>query len=165
MTLKKVGQIAIAVVFAAGLAGTAGAQEIAAAPADDPLLSLSSDHAPELGFLLGDWTAIDPATGMREIVSLTPDSLTFGAAPPLPFRVERDGDSLVLWVAEAEAPLLFHFFDATNAQLSVPEGPTIALRREPPPGTPVTPVEVKIPEPDAIADAAASLLPPKPPFP
>lgn len=171
MTPEKVRQIAAVAVLAVGLAstasvtGAAGAQEIAAAHRDDrPPATAFGNRAPGMASLLGDWTAVDPTTGMREIVSVTVDSLTFGAAPPLPCRVERDGDGLALWVADAEAPLRLHFFDTANAQLSVPGGPTIALRRESPPGAPA-PAVVKVPESDAIADAAAALLPPSAPFP
>jgi hypothetical protein len=98
------------------------------------------------------------------VLTVTADAVTFGAAPPLPYRVERDGDGLALWLADAETPARFHFFDDAHAQLSVTGGPVIALRREPPPDAP-GPAVPRLPEPDAIADAAAALLPPSAPFP
>ncbi|MGE5768659.1 MAG: hypothetical protein ACM35H_15840, partial [Bacteroidota bacterium] len=180
MSRLKVGQIAAIAVLTAGFAWTSGpaaAQEMAAAhPGDRPAAlptphspshaslpdagaSLPDARAPGTPALLGDWTAVDPATGMREIVTVTAETLTFGAAPPLPYHAERAGEGLALWLGDAETPLRFHFFDAANAQLNVPGGPAIALRREPAQGTRIAPAVAKVPEPDAIAEAAAALLP------
>ena len=186
MSRLKVGQIAAIAVLTTGLAwtpGPAAAQEMAAAHPSDrspaqavpyatshvPLPDTRAPGAPlpdpGAPALLGDWTAVDPATGMRETVTVTADSLTFGAAPPLRYHAEHVGEGLALWLGDADAPLRFHFFDAANAQLSVPGGPAIALRREPPHGTSIAPAVAKVPEPDAIAEAAAALMPPSAPFP
>lgn len=173
MSRLKVGQIAAIAILAAGLAwtsGTAGpaaAQEIAAAHAGDlpPAAASAPPRPAPAASLVGAWTAVDPATGMHEVVTVTAETLTFGAAPPLPYHAERNGSGLALWLGDAEAPLDFHFFDAANAQLSMPGGPAIALRREPPQGAPVAPAVAQVPESDAIADAAAALLPPSAPFP
>lgn len=91
--------------------------------------------------MLGSWTAVDPATGIREVLTVTPEAITFGAAaPPIPYRVvpagegpaaeAEGGDALSLYLADGEQPARFTFFDDANAQLSVPGGPTIALERK-----------------------------------
>src|SRR3546814_17709538 len=98
--------------------------------------------------MLGSWTAVDPATGIREVLTVTPEAITFGAAaPPIPYRVApagewsdgqgpaaeaEDGDALSLYLADGEPPARFTFFDDANAQLSLPGGPTIALARKAP---------------------------------
>src|SRR3546814_11305012 len=42
--------------------------------------------------MLGSWTAVDPATGIREVLTVTPEAITFGAAaPPIPSRVAPAG--------------------------------------------------------------------------
>src|SRR5690606_30875833 len=99
--------------------------EIASAHPDDQPAALTQTPLSDARTpsLLGDWTAIDPATGMRETVTVTAESLTFGAAPPLPYYAEGVGDGLALWLGDGEVPLHLHFFDAANAQLSVPGGP------------------------------------------
>src|SRR3546814_6709095 len=70
--------------------------------------------------MLGSWTAVDPATGIREVLTVTPEAITFGAAaPPIPYRVApagewsdgqgpaaeaEDGDALSLYLADGEQP-------------------------------------------------------------
>ena len=129
------------IAWAVGAIGTAAAQE-------NPLL--------------GSWTAIDPGTGMHEVLTVTPENITFGdAAPPIPYRFEQDGETVSLYLADAERPARFVFFDDTNAQLSVPGGPTIALTRKPaavagPRSTAARPATRE----SIIDAAAAALLPP-----
>src|SRR3546814_18588453 len=42
--------------------------------------------------MLGSWTAVDPATGIREVLTVTPEAITFGAAPPrIPSHVAPPG--------------------------------------------------------------------------
>ena len=114
--------------------------------------------------MLGAWIAVDPATGMPEILMVTPDHITFGgAAPPIPYRFEPDGDALAVYLADGERPSRFLFLDNANAQLSVPDGPTIALRRPVPvaPSEPAAPATAApAPSPDAIEAAVNALLPP-----
>src|SRR3546814_15792945 len=95
--------------------------------------------------MLGSWTAVDPATGIREVLTVTPEAITFGAAaPPIPYRVApagawsdgqgpaaeaEDGDALSLYLADGEQPARFTFSDDATAQLRVPGRPPIPLER------------------------------------
>lgn len=134
------------IAWAVGAIGTAAAQE-------NPML--------------GSWAAIDPGTGMHELLTVTPEHITFGAAPPIPYRLERDGEALSLYLADAEQPARFVFFDDANAQLSVPDGPTIALKRKAAAvrGPRSAAAAGPAPHESVIDAAAAALLPPSAPAP
>src|SRR3546814_18044151 len=56
--------------------------------------------------MLGSWHAVDHANGIREVLTVTPEAITFGAAaPPLPYRVAPAGEWSdgpgPAWAAEA----------------------------------------------------------------
>lgn len=121
--------------------------------------AIGAAHAQE-NPMLGSWTAIDPGTGVHDVVTVTSENIIFGAAaPPIPYRLEQETDGLALYLAEAEDPAHVTFLDDANAQLSVPGGPTIALQRQ---MAAAAGEEKKKAEPPlgAIEAAAASLLPP-----
>jgi hypothetical protein len=112
--------------------------------------------------MLGSWTATDPGTGMHEVLTVTPEDITFGdAAPAIPYRFEQDGDALALYLADAATPARFVFFDDENAQLSVPGGPAIALKRTAAPGPESQSAAAARPAArESVIDAAvAALLP------
>lgn len=98
--------------------------------------------------LVGSWTAVDLSTGVRDQVNVTAEHITFGSAtPPIPYRLEPDGEALALYLADGERPARFLFLDNANAQLRVPDGPTIALKRDVPPS-----------QQESVIDAAAAGL-------
>jgi len=91
---------------------------------------IDAAHAQE-NPMVGSWTAIDPGTGVHDVVTVTSQDITFGAAaPPIPYRYEQEAGGLALYLAEAEDPAHVTFLDDANAQLSVPGGPTISLQRQ-----------------------------------
>lgn len=103
------------VVWAAATTGIAPAQ-------DDPV---------EENPMLGAWMTVDPATGVHDALTVTSDHFILGeATPPIPYRFEEDGEALSVWLGDGEEPARFRFFDGTNAQLSVPGGPAITLKRQ-----------------------------------
>lgn len=102
-----------------GLSGTVGGGIAAAGAQENPML--------------GSWTAVDPGTGIHDVLTITPDDLAFGSAQAaIPYRFEETGDGLAVYLGEAEDPARFIFLDDMNARLSVPGGPSIALRRNGP---------------------------------
>lgn len=110
--------------------------------------------------LLGAWTAVDSGTGMEEVLTVTPEEITFGAAaPPIPYRLERDGDGLAVYFADSKDPARFTFLDNANAQLSVPGGPTIALKRQDAAATGSEGAAAESGQVGVIEAAAAALLP------
>ena len=123
----------VGAVLAAGVIGIAAAQ-------DNPML--------------GAWTAVDPTTGVQEVLTVTGEHITFGpASPPIPYRLEPDGEALDVYLADGENPARVVFLDDANAQLSVPGGPAIALKRQDPRGT-----DRARPERESIIDATAAAL-------
>src|SRR3546814_15175443 len=95
--------------------------------------------------MLGSWTAVDPATGIREVLTVTPEAITFGAAaPPIPYHVApagewsdgqgpaaeaEDGDALSLHPPDGEQPARSPFFHAANDKPRGPAGPRPETRR------------------------------------
>src|SRR3546814_15419542 len=89
--------------------------------------------------MLGSWTAVDPATGIREVLTVTPEAITFGAAaPPIPYRVApagawsdgpgpaaeaEAGAAIPLYLAAGGQPARLTFFDHAKPQPSGPGRP------------------------------------------
>src|SRR3546814_18597893 len=85
-----------------------------------------------------------PYTTLVRSLTITPDDLAFGSAQAaVPYRFEETGDGLAVYLGEAEDPARFIFLDDMNARLSVPGGPSIALRRNGPTPAPPTPATGK----------------------
>src|SRR3546814_1451750 len=81
-----------------GLSGTVGGGIAAADAQENPML--------------GSWTAVDPGTGIHDVLTITPDDLAFGAAQAaVPYRFEETGDGLAVYLGEAEDPARFIFLD------------------------------------------------------
>src|SRR3546814_3548598 len=113
-----------------GLSGTVGGGIAAAGAQENPML--------------GSWTAVDPGTGIHDVLTITPDDLAFGSAQAaVPYRFEETGDGLAVYLGEAEDPARFIFLDDINARLSVPGRPSIALRRNGPTPAAQTPATEK----------------------
>src|SRR3546814_3776222 len=64
------------------------------------------------------------------------------AQAAVPYRFEETGDGLAVYLGEAEDPARFIFLDDMNARLSVPGGPSIALKRNGPTPAPAGPAQV-----------------------
>lgn len=138
------------------LAGIVGGGIVAAGAQENPML--------------GSWTAVDPGTGIHDVLTIRPDDLAFGSAQAaIPYRFEEADDGLAVYLGAAEEPARFTFLDETNARLSVPGGPSIALRRNGASPAPERPAAAA-PEPatadgpglrDSVIDAAAEALLPQ----
>lgn len=99
--------------------------------------------------LVGSWMAIDPATGIREVVTVTPETFTFGSTQTaIRYRAERSDDKVIdIYLGNARNAAVFTLLDDLHAQLSVPGGPTISLQRD-----------VALPVADGVIQRAADSL-------